>query len=192
MPGEQTIRMKKLKKKLSEKIKANLRNAKDGKKARIIMTKALRECGYSESYANTSQVKKTKHFHELMEQYLPEDKVVRTHSDLMGASEIQHYIFPGKGRGRKKKLLEDDEIKKIIESVPGCKLIYIKTTDFYEKIGFFQAPDNRSRKAAIDMAYNLRGRYAPQAIEITRPFKDLSDEELAQLIKEEKDKLNKK
>lgn len=163
---------------------------KDGKK--LPLGKALRNAGYSDHYANSpKKLLGTETFKELLGIFLPEAKVIKTHSELMDASEIQHYVFPQKGRGKKAKDVEDDKIKAIVESVPGCKLIYIKK-DFYGKIAFYQAPDNRSRERAIDMAYKLRGSFAAEEIKLTRPFEGMTDEELMAERQKLQDMLNKK
>lgn len=177
-------RLKKLKRKVSASIKKN--------KGNVNMTKLGIECGYSKEYAKSGQMKKTKTWQEIMDKYLPEELVANTHSELMKAARLQSHIFSGTGKGKNKVFVSDEEIKKLIESIPGCKLLYITITGFRDKIAFYISPDHKNRKGAIEMAYSLRGKFAPQEIKLTRPFADLSDKELTALIKSEKDKLNKK
>ena len=54
-------------------------------------------------------------------------------------------------------------------------------------------PDNAARKAAVDMAYKLRGSFAAEKVEVQRrKFGDMSDAELAETIKGAKKVLLKK
>lgn len=157
------------------------------------MSKAMRSVGYSPNYAkNPQNFNKTRTWQEIMEAELPEELVAKVHRELFGAAEIQHYEFPIEGKGKNKKRLTNAEIKAIIESVPDCRLIYIKDMG-YQLIAYFQSPDSRSRKEAVEMAYKLRGNYAPEKISITkRKYQDLSNAELAAAIKLAKDKLLKR
>ena len=150
------------------------------------VSKALREVGYSTNYSkNPDQFTKTKTFQALIDEYLPDELITKTHRELMTAGEIQHYCFPklkeinkNKKSNKQEGELTNDEIRAIVESVPGCRLIYVKR-DFMGAWAFFEAPDTKSRKDAVDMAYKLRGSYSAEKIELTkRKFQDLSDEEL--------------
>ena len=166
------IRAKKLVEKMAEVAK------KKGGKLPAIRTMA-REVGYSDNYADSGRIKKTEVWSELMEIYLPNSKLAKVHSDLLQSAEIQHYIFP---KDTKKKKLTKDEITAVIESVPGCKLIYIKDDHYMGQVAFYQAPDSKSRKDALDMAHKLKGNYAPEQIEFTkRKYADLSNAELLAL-----------
>lgn len=157
-------------------------------------SKALEAVGYSPAYAkNPQKFLKTKTATELLEEYLPDELIAARHQELLNASDIQHYCFPklsddkikGKKKGEKttikKNELTNEEIRIIVESVPGCRLIYVKR-DFMGAWAFYQVPDCRSRKDAIDMAYKRKGDYAPDKIELTkRKYQDLSNAELAAL-----------
>lgn len=177
------------------------------------VSNSMVEAGYSPKYAhNPNQFTKTKTFIELMDEYLPEEMIAKRHDELANAGEIAHYTFPAvikdqsvdnpnKRAGGKIKAkrpvgecISDAEIKTIVESVPGCKLIYIKYDAFQGgKMAFYQAPDSRSRKDALDMAYKLRGKYAPEQINITRrKYQDLTNEELIAKKKALQDFLRKK
>lgn len=146
--------------------------------------------GYSEKYADKGKVLKSKTAQELIAKYLSDNVVYKTHGELLRSSEISHFIFPKVG---KKNPISDDKIKEIIESVPGCRLLYIRPENYVGKIAFFQAPDAKSRKDALDMAYKIKGAYAPDKIELTkRKYQDLSNAELAALEKKLKNFLLKK
>jgi hypothetical protein len=182
-----------------------LENVGNGKA--INMGEIMRSFGYSQNYSdNPKQFTSTKTFVEFFQERLGDDKLTEVHQDLLNAGMIQHYTFPAiikekqidgkKGRKEEKSYVDnitDDEIKAIVESVPGCRLIYIKLDTFNGgKTAYYQAPDNRSRKDALDMAYKVGGKYAPEKFTITRKYSKLSDEELAERIKKLKAKYAKK
>jgi hypothetical protein len=132
----------------------------------------------------------TKTAQELIGIHLSDEVVYSTHGELLRSSEISHFIFPKVG---KKHPISDEQIKKIVESVPGCRLIYIKPESYVGKIAFFQVPDAKSRRDALDMAYKVKGAYAPDKVELTkRKYQDLSNAELAALEKKLKDFLLKR
>lgn len=145
----------------------------------------MRSVGFSESYSkNPAHLKGTETWNELMGMFIPKSKLAMRHGELVDFASIGHYVFPHKGKGKNKRCLTDKEIKTIVESVPGCKLIYIKADRYAGKIAFYQAPDGRVRKDAIDMAYKLYGAYAAEKISIIDPLDTLSNAELAKLEKE--------
>ena len=173
---EKTLRQKQLAKNL---LCENVRTSRQ---------KAMIDAGYSPSYAATSNIKKTKTWTELMNEFLPEDLLAKTHNELLGASHIDHYDFP---KGDKKNLLSDEEIKAVVESVPGCKLIYIKPAQSV-KTAYFSNPDSKIRKDAIDLAYKNRGLYAAEKIEVKTKLQQLSNKELAEHIAKQKNFFKKK
>jgi hypothetical protein len=149
------------------------------------MSKALIAVGYSPAYAhNPQKFANSKTAQQLMDQYLPDELIAKTHQELLTAGTIQHYCFPKLSDHAKKSdfkgELTNDEIKKIVESVPGCRLIYVKR-DFMGAWAFYEAPDTKSRRDAVDMAYKRKGDYAAEKIELTkRKYQDLSNKELAE------------
>jgi len=172
-------RPQKLIKKISEISKKNIGKGK--KKKLPPMGKLMQSVGYSESYSeNPKLLKGTETWQELLGIFIPRSKLAMRHGELIDFASIEHYVFPSVGRGKKKKELSDKEIKDIVESVPGCRLIYIKPDFYTGKVAFFQAPDGKVRKDALDMAFKLYGAYAPEQINLTkRKYGDLSDAELA-------------
>jgi hypothetical protein len=168
-------RAKKLVAKISGVKGINIRSKRGGTTLKEEAIKA----GYSESYADSGVFKKTEIFNELIDIHLSNSKLAKVHSDLLGAADIQHYVFP---KEKKKAQLNREQVKAIIESVPGCKLIYIKNDHYLGQVAFFQSPDSKSRREALDMAYKIRGHYAPEQIELTkRKYQDLSNKDLAEL-----------
>lgn len=152
------------------------------------LSKAMVDAGYSPAYAhNPQQFLRTKAAQELEKEYLPDELIAQRHNELLNAGLIQHYIFPklhdtaSKKKGVAKNELTNEEIKTIVENVPGCRLIYVKR-DYLGATAYFQAPDSKSRKDAVDMAYKLKGNYSPEKIQLTkRKYQDLSNAELMAL-----------
>jgi len=149
---------------------------------RISTSKALEAVGYSPAYAhNPQKFLNTKTAKELLKEYLPDELITQRHAELLGAAEIQHYVFPKlKEKGRSVSLTNAD-IRTIVESVPGCRLIYVKR-DFMGAWAYFQAPDCKSRRDAIDMAYKRKGDYAAEKVDIIkRKYQHLSNADLMAL-----------
>lgn len=168
-----------------EAISKMVENGGKGKK-RMPASKALDAVGYSPAYAkNPKKFFNTKTVKELLKEYLPDELLAIRHAELLDAAEIQHYVFPKikSGKGKRDITLTNAEIKTIVESVPGCRLIYIKR-DFMGAWAYFQAPDTKSRKDAIDMAYKRKGDYAAETLNIVqRKYQNYSNAELMALKK---------
>lgn len=147
------------------------------------MKAAMKEAGYSDAYSShPAKMTRKKSWKELMDEYLPEEDVAALHKELKGASYLQQYEFPEATKKDNGKTLTDEDIKAIVESVPGCVLTYIKNSGHGTRTAYFRAPDNRVRDAALDKAYKLRGRYAAEKMEVTDPYDNLSNADLARKI----------
>jgi len=130
------------------------------------MGKAMKEAGYSDAMAkNPQKLTESAGFQELMNQAgLSDQELLSKHSELLNSAVINSVTFStfkNPKKGKKYKALTDEEIKKIIENAPGCKLIRVLRTPT-EAIAYYYSPDARSRKAALDMGYKLKGNYAPE------------------------------
>jgi hypothetical protein len=165
----------------------------------LSVSAAMREVGYSPSYAKTpGDFLNTKATTDLLEQYFPDDLLHAKTRELMEASEIDSFVFPlakNKAAKGKDKKLTNEEVKFIVEQVAGCTLIYIRDSDFPPgRIAFFRSPALKARKDGLEMAYKLKGAFKADATnpEDRNPFSKMSDEELAAAIKEAKDVLRKK
>lgn len=147
------------------------------------LSRAMRESGYSDAYSkNPQQFKKTKKWKQLMEEYLPGEKLAEVHADLLNAHRLDHAVFSP--------TMEDEEIIFLL-AIVGCVVKKIQEGDTIKHV-YFIAPDNLSRKYALEMAYKLQGKFAPEQIKILRPFEHMNDEELAQYIRDAKKLLLKK
>lgn len=143
--------------------------------------KAMKEAGYSDTMAdNPQKLTNTKSWQELMDEYLPEDEIAKKHKELLNAAELTAYHYAVKGE--KDELPDREDIKAAIESVPGCRVIHWQEHWDGSLTVHFQAPDNRTRKDALDMAIKLRGKYAAEKFEVTDPIAKLSNAELAAKI----------
>lgn len=148
----------------------------------------LLESGYSKAISTVpTKVTESKGFKELLAELLPEDLVIERHKDLLNAGSIGHFEFRGEYGDSKPKdtitIASDEEIKNVIESISGCKLIYIKHFHKTLKVAYFQQPDNRSRKDAIDMAYKVRGSYVKEEDPNKTPSQIIGDAVLNQIAK---------
>lgn len=154
------------------------------------VSKAMLEVGYSPAYAkNPQKLTNTKIYQDLISVYLPDEELIKKHRELLGANKIRRFLFPIIKKGEKKSELTNDEIREILESITGYRLIYVKTGRF-GKIASYSVPDNHARLKALDLAYKLHGKYAPeQSGNIKRKYQDLTDTELDALIKTYKDRL---
>lgn len=137
--------------------------------------KALIDAGYSEGYArNAYKFTNQSTTQDILDELMPRGLIVDTHVQLMKASKLEYQIFPVD--------TPEKEIDEII-SAAGCKVQRKRKTKFAIHVWYY-VPDNRARKDAIDMAYKLRGEFAPEKFEITDPIKQLSDEDLVREVRE--------
>ncbi len=113
----------------------------------------LKSVGYGTGLQNQpSRVLNSQGFQELLNQYLPDDLIGEKHKELLHAKRIEYFVFP--------KTMEDEEIAAHLESV-DVKVIVIRQSD-KGKLAFYSTDDARAKKDALDMAYKLKGRYAPE------------------------------
>lgn len=141
---------------LRQKLLAKLLS-EDGGKTPI--GKLMKKAGYSDAYAkNPNKLKNTLTWEDLMEKNLPDDLLSQRHNELLTAVTIGNYVFSIS--------LTDDQIRDVVESAPGCKLIKIQRSSTSAR-AYFTAPDNKPRKDAIDMAYKLKNKYPASKVDVT-------------------------
>jgi len=117
------------------------------------ISRAMREAGYSPMTAkNPDKLTKSRAFQEVLDKFLPEDLLGQAHAALLGLKELKQTPFFYK--------LPDDQVRAIVES-QGFTFISAKRfmTNAYV---YFTVPDGNAMKSALDMAYKLRGSYAPE------------------------------
>lgn len=152
--GQFLLRQKRLAKLLVE----------DGGKTPI--GKLMIKAGYAKQYAEQPQkLKRTASWAELMEKHLPDSLLTAKHEELINASVLQHFEFPFD--------ISDEDIKKEIE-VSGIRLhkitVYensyknkkgeVKVTKY--KRAAYLLPLHDQQRLALDMAYKLKSKYAPE------------------------------
>lgn len=150
---------------------------KVGKGRKVSISKEMRKAGYSRSYSESPhRLTRSKGWEPLMEGYLPDDLLAETHGELVRAVKLSHYAFPKS---------EDKEfIEEVINNVPGCKLVKIRAVKGWKR-AYYLTPDNQSRIRAIEAAYKLKGKFAPEKAQANDdPLRDLSDMELIGIRRE--------
>lgn len=135
----------------------------------ISLQEAMRQVGYSEAYIRSAKIKTTDTFQEMLNKVFPDDIINAKTVQLLNASRLDHQVFP--------QSMTDEEIKEVIESVPGCKLRKIKHSE-QANHAYFWNPDNRTQKDILDMLHKLKGTYAPEKWKNVDPFAEMSDAEL--------------
>ena len=132
---------------------------------------AMREVGYPATTARNPQgITRSKTWQRLVSQRLSDNKLTEVHSGLLNSNTLDHMVFPlGPKEEEKKKstneeekqkertTLTDNEIKEFLLEV-NCKVRRIVHGDTARHV-YFWAPDNKTRKEALDMAYKLKGKY---------------------------------
>jgi len=153
-----------------------------GKKGKGTMVKAMTDAGYSKSYAEKGTIQKSKTWIEIMEEYLPDNEIAETHQKLLKAKQIRQLNFNYK--------LKDFEIQDILEA-EGYKFIGTKRFMTTATV-FFSAPDGLVIRGALDLAYKIKGKNAPEKFEVENTgLQALTDAELMALINKQKARFNK-
>lgn len=109
---------------------------------------AMREAGYSEgSIKNPQQLTRTKTWHDLMEQYLPDRKLAQAHKKLLDAKQIDHMVFP--------LATPEESITDLVKSVGGT----VRRFQHGETAihCWFWAPNIAAQTKAIELAYKIKG-----------------------------------
>lgn len=171
------------------------------------VSKAMVDAGYSAATAKTPQkLTESKGWDELMGDLLSDKKLIEKHDSLLNSTRLDHMLFPLGPRTEKEKKtvdalpenlktlldadlqlmeteLSDDDIRSMLEEV-NCKVRRIVHGQSARHVYFWSA-DNKARKEALDMAYKLKGKYAPEkrhvVVEENSPL-SRADEEVLTLL----------
>lgn len=141
------------------------------------LTQAAQDQGLSESYARSGALGKTKSWKQMLDHFLPEDKLLKVHDQQLNSYKLQSMIF--------QKQIDDEIIYELIESVHAIvkRIVEIPTG----KVVFFITADNQSRNKALEMGLKLHKKLTDKVeVKDTTPFTQLSDEELRDRIKKGK------
>jgi hypothetical protein len=144
------------------------------------ISKAMLEVGYSPKTAkNPKNLTESKAFQDLMDTIgLDDETLGKKHKELLNSHRLDHMTFPlgpkeddaeledveGEaeeelGLGERTKM-SDGEIEEMLASV-NCKVRKIVHGETARHV-YFWSPDNKARKEALDMAYKIKGHYAPE------------------------------
>lgn len=165
---------------------------------------AMRAAGYTAASAkNPKNLTETKAWPALMDEYLSEESLTKAHNELMHAKRLDHMMFPLGPESRAESLdtskmqpqvktmldaeqamqmttLTDEDIKEMLATV-NCTVRRIVHGQTARHV-YFWSMDARARKDALDMAYKLRGAYAPDKtlnvnvdIEVSDDIKKLAE-----------------
>lgn len=117
-----------------------------------VVSKAMSSSDYSQAMISNPQIlTRSKGWKELMDQYLSDEKLARAHDELLNQTKIEYFVFP--------KSMQDDEIEAKVNDV-GLEVINIRDGE-KGRYAFYKTIDSQARKSALDMAYKLKGSYAP-------------------------------
>lgn len=119
----------------------------------ISMGRILREAGYSDQTSKTPQlVIGTRGFQDELARVIPDETIVKTHRELIGASKLNKMAFDAS--------LSDLDIKKIIEWPAGFKVRdVVRKKGGNQAMCYYWSPDGMARLNAIDMAYKIKNLY---------------------------------
>lgn len=144
-------------------------NIGKGKK-RKSLKQTMIDKGYSESYADSGHIKKTRSWDELMKVVLNDELLATKHNALLNAKQVQRFIFATR--------IKDEDIIEMVEEA-GFKVITIRNSPM-GKMAFYSVDNTKAIKDGLDMAYKLKGKFTPE--EINLKFKGFSKEQLIDLI----------
>jgi hypothetical protein len=113
--------------------------------------RAMLEAGYSKAMAkNPYKLTRSKGWLELTQDLFSDEKLVEKHSELLDSVKTSKFSFP--------KSLSDQEICRIMESVPGNEVIYIQEGRG-TKTCVIAVPDVTTQAFALNLAYRVKGYY---------------------------------
>lgn len=165
----------------SEKLKKTAKLVASGKP----VSTAMREAGFSKATAKNPQVlTSTANWKRILEKELSDDLLAEVHVGLMSSQTLGHMVFPLGPKGKddndlsganpdnnttpeedknlkaERTTLTDKEIKEMLAEV-NCKVKRIVHGENARHV-YFWSPDNNARRSALDLAYKLKGKYAPE------------------------------
>jgi hypothetical protein len=177
--------------KQTEKQKLTIRYMAEGMDRYHAMLKA----GYSESYARSTRIKEGEDWQTLIDKYIPEEKITEAVSSLINHEYIKEFVFD-------KKYSEKEVIEKMEKlGYPEDRFIIVEDKEYKNVSGDLVVVDYWKVMARVkdptavsngtEKAIKIRGKYAPEQLEISRgKYEDLSDEELDELIAKKQEELN--
>lgn len=148
------------------------------------ISRAMLEVGYSPASSKNVIVTRAKDWPALLEKGLNDNMLIKEHKSLLKSTRLDHMTFPTGPKEEKdrqaiidsdiakaqkdgveyvpKDYMTDGDIKEMLDSV-GCTLRRIVHGE-QSRHAYFWAPDNRAKKDALEMAYRLKNRFAPDKV----------------------------
>ena len=109
----------------------------------------MREVGYSKHSAIVPQVlTESKTWREQMEDFLPDEKLLKAHQKLLSQKQVQYFTFP--------KSMSDEEIISQVNRA-GFEVITVNEAE-RSKYAFYSIDNSQAISKALEMAYRLKGR----------------------------------
>lgn len=104
---------------------------------------------------------------------IPDEDLIKKHKELLEQKQLAYFVF--------RRSIKDEEIEGHMEA-NGLDLIVIRETD-KGKMAFYSISDAQAVKSGLDMAYKIKGTYAPDKnINLNVDFNEgLTDEEVKAL-----------
>lgn len=139
---------------------------------KVSISKEMRESGVYSKRTSTKPEKLTrsKGWQTLLETHLSDELLSQTHHDLLKATRLDNMVFPlgvktederlKLPEDKREKVISDEEIVLLLASV-NCTVRKIVHGEHARHVYFWSA-DNKARDGALDMAYKLKGKYAPE------------------------------
>lgn len=119
---------------------------------------AMRIAGYSKHTAvKPSNLTKTKSWEYLMKTYLPDDLLAARHRKLLVARRLEQQVFPNS--------VDEKELYKMFNEL-GCPIKKLVIGDTVTTVWYY-VDNEKTQKEALDLAYKLKGKYAPDKQDIT-------------------------
>uniref|UniRef100_A0A6H1ZC80 Terminase n=1 Tax=viral metagenome TaxID=1070528 RepID=A0A6H1ZC80_9ZZZZ len=122
------------------------------------VSKAMEAAGYTKATAKTPQkLTESKGYAEILGEHLPDKLLAKKHKELLEATEIGHMVFP--------QSMSDAAIKELLATV-NCTSKKIQRGDVAVHCWFW-ARNNKAIKDGLDLAYKIKGSYAPEKKELS-------------------------
>ncbi len=144
-----------------------------------VLRDAMRAAGYSKSYIESGHFMKTKTYIETLNEIGLTDSVVGEGvRKLATASRHEQKSFPDQyhqvGKGKKIRTIytpvSDDEISKIVTSIPDARLVSILRNKWnHEKVAYFTIPDQVARKGGLELVHKSKSLFSPLEVRDVTP-----------------------
>lgn len=153
-------------------------------KQKLDVNKEMVALGYSPRYAaQPSRILNKRTFKELIAEKITNEHIADIQRTNLEAKTLHEIKVENK--------FTEEEAKRLAKALGGEFSMFSSQT-MWGKKAYFILPYYKIRDVSLDKLYKLAGEYAPEKVSLTaRPFDGLTDAELAQKIKEAKQRFGK-